>query len=74
MPDGGPFCSQISLVFSRHVLMEVYVSIDVEGNVVFPTAYDTSIVLALLSHGMGTGIHHGGRTALVHVAGVLTGI
>ena len=47
MPGGGQFRSQMSLVYSCHVLMDARVSMDVEGLVMLQIACNKSIGLVM---------------------------
>ena len=47
MPGRGLFCSQMSLVFTCHVLVDAHVITDVEGDVMLLTAYNNSKVLVV---------------------------
>ena len=68
----GLFCSQMSLAFCCHVLMDAHVSLEVERNVVLQSACSKSMVLiAAMSQCAHESIMMVGQ---VHVTGALTGI
>ena len=61
-------CSQMSLIFSCHCLMDTNVSVDDEENVMPKSAFNKLTVLVLAVSRCGQESSIGDRMALIHVA------